>query len=51
MCKVLRLSRVQEITLSLNLLQATNVEVRNQATALLKAKLPELVRAYVDTGK
>lgn len=48
-CKALRLSRVQEITLSLNLLQATSVEVRNQATALLKAKLPELVRAYVDT--
>lgn len=48
-CKALRLSRVQEITLCLHLLQATSVEVRNQATALLKAKLPDLVRAYIDT--
>ncbi|KAG7168806.1 CCR4-NOT transcription complex subunit 1-like 2, partial [Homarus americanus] len=48
-CKALRLSRLQEITLCLYILQATNSEVRNQSIALLKGKLPDLVRAYVDT--
>ncbi|XP_042855455.1 CCR4-NOT transcription complex subunit 1-like isoform X4 [Penaeus japonicus] len=48
-CKVLRLTRVQEIKLCLHLLQGTSLEIRNQATTVLKAKLPELVRAYVDT--
>lgn len=49
--KVLRLTRLQEVTLCLYLLQETGPEVRNQATTLLKAKLPDLVRAYIDTGE
>lgn len=50
-CRALRLSRLQEVTLCLYLLQETNQEVRTQSIAILKLKLPDLVRAYVDTGK
>lgn len=49
--KVLRLTRLQEVTLCIYLLQETSPEVRNQATTLLKAKLPDLIRAYIDTSE
>ena len=50
-CRALKLSRLQEVTLCLYLLQETNQEVRSQTIAILKLKLPDLVRAYIDTGK
>lgn len=42
---------MQEVVFGLALLNSQNIDLVNQATQFLKIKLPELVRAYINSGK
>ncbi|XP_076065903.1 CCR4-NOT transcription complex subunit 1 isoform X3 [Oratosquilla oratoria] len=49
LCRTVRLTKAQEVLLGLHLLQTPNAEVRSLATTLLKARVPEVVRALTET--
>ena len=49
--KVLKLSRVQETAFAIALLNSSNADTRSSASNFLKAKLPQLIYTYIDSGK
>ncbi|XP_063227280.1 CCR4-NOT transcription complex subunit 1 isoform X2 [Bacillus rossius redtenbacheri] len=47
--KVLKLKPVQEVVFGLALLRSSNPDTQSFATQFVKARLPDLIRSYIDT--
>ena len=50
-CKLLKLSKVQEVLVCLQLVKNPNIDIHNQAVSILKLKLPELVHSYIEAER